>query len=147
MNAPRYALYIMVDEPRPRADTGPYATAGVVAAPAARRVVERVAPILGLVPESDRMAEIEQSLYLALQPGRPRGPAASPTRAAPPSAARPPLTPAPAVAPRPLDAAPEAPIRRTDAARPQTLAGLQTMASLQTLASLQTPAGLRHASE
>jgi len=124
INAPRYALYFMVDEPRPRADTGPFATAGVVAAPAARRVVERVAPILGLVPETERLEEIEQALHLPLQPGRPRAPAVRPTRAAPPSAARPALAPAPAIAPRVHDAVQDAPIRRTDAPSRQALAGL-----------------------
>lgn len=125
MNAPRYAIYFMVDEPRPRADTGPFATAGVVAAPAAGRLVERVAPILGLVPEMDQLEEIERALHLPLQPGRPRGPAASPNRPAQPSAARPPVAPAPAIAPRPREVLHEAPIRRTDSAPLQTLAGLR----------------------
>ncbi|MBY0335908.1 MAG: penicillin-binding protein 2, partial [Acetobacteraceae bacterium] len=86
MNAPRYALYIMVDEPKPRADTGPFATAGVVAAPAARRIVERTAPILGMVPEApERVAAIQQTIALPLRPGRPgtmpaqARPAATPT--------------------------------------------------------------------
>jgi len=115
MHAPRYAVYFMVDEPRPRADTGPFATAGVVSAPATRRVVERVGPILGLVPETERAAEIEQALHLPLQPPRPRAPAtapATPPTASPPMASsRPPATrPAPAIAPLPAETAP---IRRT----------------------------------
>jgi len=110
MHAPRYAVYLMVDEPRPRADTGPYATAGVVAAPAARLVIERVAPILGLVPETERMAEIEQALHLPLQPGRPRAnpPVAAPRNPAP--------RPAPAIAP--VEPGTVAPIRRTSAPEP-----------------------------
>lgn len=107
MHAPRYAVYLMVDEPRPRADTGPYATAGVVAAPAAGRVVQRVAPILGLVPETERLAEIEQSLHVPLQPARPRATPTAPPMAAP---RQPAARPAPAIAPT----LPEvAPIRRT----------------------------------
>lgn len=51
MHAPRYALYVMVDEPHPNARSAGYATAGWVAAPAANMVVSRVAPILGLMPE------------------------------------------------------------------------------------------------
>jgi len=52
MYNPRYALYVMVDEPRPNARSHGYATAGWVAAPAANLVVSRVAPILGLMPEA-----------------------------------------------------------------------------------------------
>ena len=108
MNAPRYALHVLVDEPKPRADTGNYATAGVVAAPTARRVVERVAPILGMVPETDRIAQIQASIALPLNGGaRPRA-----SQAGAP-APRSPTTPA--MLPRsPPDIAP-APIRRTDA--------------------------------
>jgi cell division protein FtsI (penicillin-binding protein 3) len=118
MNAPRYAIYVMVDEPKPRADTGGFATAGVVAAPAARRVVERVAPILGLVPETERMAQIQQTIALPLQPPRPRAAtpgAPAPRGPAPQPAAQP--TPPPALGPRapvPVEA-PGSPIRRTDA--------------------------------
>jgi cell division protein FtsI (penicillin-binding protein 3) len=112
MNAPRYAFYVMVDEPKPRADTGGFATAGVVAAPAGRRIVERVAPILGMVPETERMAQIQQTIALPLQPGRPR-PAQAPRSA-------PAATPAPAPAglgpraPAPIEV-PNSPLRRTDA--------------------------------
>lgn len=73
MQAPRYALYVMVDEPTPNARSHGFATAGWVAAPAAGMVVRRVAPILGLAPETERMAEIQASLAIAMQPGRPRG--------------------------------------------------------------------------
>jgi len=108
MNAPRYALHVLVDEPKPRADTGAYATAGVVATPTARRVVERVAPILGMVPEMDRIAQIQASIALPLNGGgRPRAAQAAAT------APRNPATPA--MLPRtPAETAP-APIRRTDA--------------------------------
>ena len=116
INAPRYALHILVDDPRPRADTGGYATAGVVAAPVARRVVERTAPILGLVPETERIAQIQQTIALSLGGTRPQPrptPAASTTPIAPPRAP----TAAPAMMPRALPAVePQpAPLRRTDA--------------------------------
>lgn len=51
MHAPRYAVLIMVDEPRGTKATHGYATGGWVAAPAAGRVITAMAPILGLVPE------------------------------------------------------------------------------------------------
>ncbi|WP_431305067.1 peptidoglycan D,D-transpeptidase FtsI family protein [Sediminicoccus sp. BL-A-41-H5] len=114
MNAPRYALHVLVDEPKPRADTGGYATAGVVAAPTARRVVERVAPLLGMVPETDRIPQIQASIALPLSGTRARsGTAAAPT---PRPAA--PTTPTPAMLPRtpaPTLDQPAPPIRRTDA--------------------------------
>lgn len=118
MNAPRYAVHILVDDPRGRADTGGYATAGYVAAPAARRVVERTAPILGLVPETERIAQIQQTIALPLSGARPaaaRQPAAAPRAPASlPAAATPRL---PAVMPRALPAVePQPPpLRRTDA--------------------------------
>ena len=110
MNAPRYALHVLVDEPKPRADTGGYATAGVVAAPTARRVVERVAPILGMVPETDRIALIQASIALPLNGARPRAATATAAPRAAPTAS-------PAMMPRaPSPPDPSAlPIRRTDA--------------------------------
>lgn len=119
INAPRYALHILVDDPKGRADTGGYATAGYVAAPAARRVIERTAPILGLVPEIERMAQIQQTIALSLSGavgGAPPRPAA-PRAAASPAAVPTPAPRVPAVAPRSIpNAEPQAPpLRRTDA--------------------------------
>ncbi|MBR0674502.1 peptidoglycan D,D-transpeptidase FtsI family protein, partial [Neoroseomonas soli] len=51
MYAPRYAVYVMVDEPKPNARSHGFATAGWVAAPAAGMVISRIAPILGMLPE------------------------------------------------------------------------------------------------
>jgi len=114
IHAPRYALHVLIDEPKPRADVGRYATAGVVATPTARRIVERVAPILGMVPETDRIPQIQQSIALSLNGTRPRtAPPAGPASAAAPR------TPgaSPAMLPRTPAGSqqPEAPIRRTDA--------------------------------
>lgn len=50
IQAPRYLLLVMVDEPKPRKDTYGYATGGWVAAPAVQRIIERVGPVLGLKP-------------------------------------------------------------------------------------------------
>jgi cell division protein FtsI (penicillin-binding protein 3) len=85
MQAPRYALYVMVDEPQPNARSHGFATAGWVAAPAAGAVLRRVAPILGMAPETERVAEIQAGLAIAMQPGRPRAPGAptAPARAEP----------------------------------------------------------------
>jgi cell division protein FtsI (penicillin-binding protein 3) len=118
INAPRYSVYLMVDEPKPRADTGPYATAGVVAAPTARRVIERVAPILGMVPELERIAQIQQTIALPLQAGRPvrATPAAqsAPAPVQPRPSAPTAIRPAQPAIPQ-ADLPPSNPIRRTDA--------------------------------
>jgi cell division protein FtsI (penicillin-binding protein 3) len=104
MHAPRYAIYVMVDEPKPNARSQGYATAGWVAAPAAGMVIRSVAPILGMMPETDRMAEIQASIHIPLQPGRPAAPA------------RPAGTPPPRQTPATSPASPPAP--GTPVARP-----------------------------
>jgi cell division protein FtsI (penicillin-binding protein 3) len=73
MNAPRYAVYMMLDEPKANADSHGYATAGWVSAPAAGKVIARIGPILGLLPDVDHAAEIQASLAIPLQPARPPG--------------------------------------------------------------------------
>lgn len=50
MDAPRYALLVMLFEPKGQAETRGQITAGVNAAPTAGRIVARVAPILGVAP-------------------------------------------------------------------------------------------------
>ena len=47
---PQYLLLIMLDEPQPTAETHHYATAGWNAGPTAAKVIERVAPLLGIAP-------------------------------------------------------------------------------------------------
>jgi cell division protein FtsI (penicillin-binding protein 3) len=128
MNAPRYTFYVMVDEPKPNARSHGYATAGWVAAPAAGAVIRRVAPILGMVPETERAPQIQQAIAIPMQPARPPGgpraaaapaarpaqPAArraTPAEGAPPAGAGTPFLPVPA---RPDPGAPA--LRRTDAA-------------------------------
>jgi cell division protein FtsI (penicillin-binding protein 3) len=50
---PRYALLVMLDEPKGIPETGGAATAGFNAAPTAGRVIARAAPLLGLQPRLD----------------------------------------------------------------------------------------------
>jgi cell division protein FtsI (penicillin-binding protein 3) len=90
MNAPRYAVYMMVDEPHGNKSTYGYSTAGWVAAPAAGRVIARVAPMLGLLPDIQDAPAINQALYIPLQPARPAGASRGPMAAsAPPAAVKP----------------------------------------------------------
>lgn len=51
MDNPQYLVLIMVDEPKGTKATYGYATGGWVAAPAAGRLVERMAPMLGVKPD------------------------------------------------------------------------------------------------
>ena len=46
MNRPRYVLLVSLDEPKGNKKSYGYATAGWVAAPAAKEIIERIAPIL-----------------------------------------------------------------------------------------------------
>jgi cell division protein FtsI (penicillin-binding protein 3) len=73
MNAPRYAVYMMLDEPQGDKSTAGYSTGGMVAAPAAGRVIARTAPMLGLLPDLQDAAAINQELFIPMQPGRPPG--------------------------------------------------------------------------
>ncbi|MCC6598549.1 MAG: penicillin-binding protein 2 [Alphaproteobacteria bacterium] len=52
MDAPRYAVFIMIDEPKGTKRTYGYATGGWVAAPAVSRVIASMVAILGIPPSS-----------------------------------------------------------------------------------------------
>jgi len=54
MDAPRYVVIAMLDEPKGTAETGGYATAGMVSAPIVRKVVSRIGPLLGVTPDVTR---------------------------------------------------------------------------------------------
>ena len=64
MNAPRYVVYAMLDEPSGTKQTYGYATGGWVAAPVVRNVVLRIAPILGIHPVDEESPEIRQQLAI-----------------------------------------------------------------------------------
>jgi cell division protein FtsI (penicillin-binding protein 3) len=48
MDSPRYFVLIMLDEPKPTKETFGFATGGWTAAPTAGRVIDRIAPFLGV---------------------------------------------------------------------------------------------------
>ncbi len=73
MNAPRFAVYMMLDEPKANATTHGYATAGWVIAPSVGKVIARIAPMQGLLPDIDDAPTINASLSIPLEPGRPAG--------------------------------------------------------------------------
>lgn len=49
--SPKYAVYVMIDEPKATKDTYGYATGGWVAAPAVRKTIASMVSILGIKPE------------------------------------------------------------------------------------------------
>ncbi|WP_431283935.1 peptidoglycan D,D-transpeptidase FtsI family protein [Humitalea sp. 24SJ18S-53] len=89
MYAPRYAVYVMVDEPSANARSHGFATAGWVAAPAANMVISRIAPILGLVPEDPRNPEMITATAMPLQPRRTGAPPTATARATTPGSGEP----------------------------------------------------------
>ncbi len=131
MHQPRYALYVMLDEPRARAETHGFATAGWIATPLFRRIVERTAPMLGLTPEPEQnIAAIQAGLAMPLT-GRLPGAAPTPARPAAPPRAAPAATPsasAPArTAPTVMPAARQPPPNTTDTAPSSTIRRTDTL--------------------
>ena len=51
MDKPRYLLLVMIDEPKPTPETYGFATSGWNAVPVGGRIVERIAPMLGIAPQ------------------------------------------------------------------------------------------------
>ncbi len=66
---PRYVLAILIDEPKGQKHSFGYATAGWVVAPAVRRIVEQVAPNLGVLPVDEQSPSIRQKLMLEFKIG------------------------------------------------------------------------------
>ena len=114
MNAPRYIVLVMVDEPKGNKRTSNYATGGWVAAPAVGRIVQRMASLIGMAP--DRQPEpakvpVKKPMIKASTP-----PKASPGISKRKTAAAPP--PAPITVSR---ASPSPAPRRIDSAADETL--------------------------
>jgi cell division protein FtsI (penicillin-binding protein 3) len=62
-NDPKYAMLIMFDEPQATENTYGYATAGWNAAPITSRVVQRIAPILGLRPVQNWASPVQSASF------------------------------------------------------------------------------------
>ncbi|MDE2516366.1 MAG: penicillin-binding protein 2 [Rhodospirillales bacterium] len=73
MNAPRYVVYFMLNEPHGNKSTGGFSTAGAVSVPGGGRVIARIGPMLGVLPDLTDQATIDQALYMPMQPPRPPG--------------------------------------------------------------------------
>ena len=61
---PRYVIVILVDEPKGQKHSYGFATAGWVVAPAVRRIVKQIAPILGVLPVDEKSPLIRQKMLL-----------------------------------------------------------------------------------
>ena len=67
---PAYLIFVMVDEPKGQKFSYNYATAGWVAAPAIRQIVEQIAPKLGVLPVDETAPEIRQNLVPNIRIGK-----------------------------------------------------------------------------
>ncbi len=64
ITAPRYLVMISIDQPHGNKETAGFATGGWVAAPGVARVIERMAPLLGIQPVDEDSPEIRRSLMV-----------------------------------------------------------------------------------
>jgi cell division protein FtsI (penicillin-binding protein 3) len=62
MDSPRYAVIAMLDDPKATADTFGRHTAGWNAAPVVSKVVGRIGPMLGVMPDAHREANMSEVL-------------------------------------------------------------------------------------
>jgi cell division protein FtsI (penicillin-binding protein 3) len=65
MNAPRYVVFAMLDEPKGTRETAGFATGGWTAAPLVRRVIAAMGPALGIEPVDEQADEIRNALKIA----------------------------------------------------------------------------------
>jgi cell division protein FtsI (penicillin-binding protein 3) len=70
MQAPRYVILALVDEPKGNKASHGYATAGWTVAPATGRIVSRIAPLLGITPVDESSPEIKQALQVESLAGK-----------------------------------------------------------------------------
>jgi cell division protein FtsI (penicillin-binding protein 3) len=67
MDAPRYVVLALFDEPRGIKETHGYATGGWVAAPAVGRIIARIAPALGMRPADENEPAPENDLATVIK--------------------------------------------------------------------------------
>jgi len=68
MHNPRYVVLVSVDEPKGNKKSFGFATAGWVAAPAFGRIVQRIAPVLGVSPTHEDAVDVRQAVAIDLAP-------------------------------------------------------------------------------
>jgi cell division protein FtsI (penicillin-binding protein 3) len=62
MDNPRYVIVAMLDEPKGIKETHGFRTAGWNVAPVISKTVSRIAPVLGVVPDNSRDANLAEVL-------------------------------------------------------------------------------------
>jgi len=72
-NAPRYVVVAMLDEPKGIKETYGYATAGWTAAPVAKRIIARMAPLVGVPQQDPNAPEVRRALALPTDTPRAAG--------------------------------------------------------------------------
>jgi cell division protein FtsI (penicillin-binding protein 3) len=70
MNDPKYLILMMADEPHPNKQSHGYATAGWTVVPATGRVIQRIAPLLGVEPVDESAPEIQRALAVETLQGK-----------------------------------------------------------------------------
>ncbi|MBE7211617.1 MAG: penicillin-binding protein 2, partial [Gluconacetobacter diazotrophicus] len=83
LNAPRYAVYVMLDSPVAIPETHGWYTSGWNAVPTWHDIVARIAPMLGMFPVTENAEQIEAALSIPMSPAvgtgfRPLGPGNDP---------------------------------------------------------------------
>ncbi|MFT9066969.1 MAG: penicillin-binding protein 2 [Acetobacter syzygii] len=73
MNAPRYAVYVMLDSPQATPQTHGWTTAGWNAAPTVSRIISRIGPMLQIFPDLAHASQIDAQLAIPMHPAVPRG--------------------------------------------------------------------------
>ena len=70
INNPKYLILTIVDEPHPNKQSHGYATAGWTVAPATSRIIERIAPLLGVQPLDESSPEVQRALMVESLQGK-----------------------------------------------------------------------------
>jgi cell division protein FtsI (penicillin-binding protein 3) len=70
INDPKYLVLTMFDEPHPNKQSHGYATGGWTAAPATSRIVQRIAPLLGVQPVDESSPEVQRALIVESLQGK-----------------------------------------------------------------------------
>jgi cell division protein FtsI (penicillin-binding protein 3) len=70
INDPKYLVLTMVDEPHPNRQSHGYATAGWTVAPATSRIIQRIAPLLGVQPVDESSPEVQRALMVESLQGK-----------------------------------------------------------------------------
>ncbi|WP_407066035.1 peptidoglycan D,D-transpeptidase FtsI family protein [Acetobacter sp.] len=73
MNAPHYAVYVMLDSPKATAATHGWTTAAWNAAPTVARIISRIGPMLEVFPDTAHEAQIDAALSIPMRPSPPKG--------------------------------------------------------------------------